>query len=351
VSVAARHSPKPKLQVARWSASVREFILTKELINIVGPKWRRRNLKRILFAAGVIFLFVVILISWWAIATSPVNSKDAVARRFTISKGEGVREISKDLRDVGLVRDQIAFFLLIKYQLGIEKNIQAGTFELSPSMTAAQVATQLTSGTEDIWITIPEGWRSEEVLEYLEKQGFNTVGENWKSDEGKLFPDTYRLPKESSVSAVHDLLRQTFDAKTAGIAVSQQTLILASIVEREAKFASDRPMVASVLLNRLNIGMKLDIDATVQYVLGKTSNWWPKDLSLDDIKVKSPYNTYTNAGLPPTPICNPGLSAIQSVLNPAKTNYIYYVSDKQGHLHFASNLEDHNANVAKYISQ
>lgn len=307
-------------------------------------------MKRQFFALALVGFFAILSAFWWKVSTSPVSPRATTTQQFVIARGDGVREIAKKLKDQNLIRDQVAFFLLIK-KLNIEKNIQAGTFSLSPAMVANEIALRLTNGTEDVWITLPEGWRSEEILEYLASQGFNTKNTNWGVDEGRLFPDTYLIPKESSASAIADLLRKTFEAKTAGLKIDRQTLTLASIVEREAKFASDRPMVASVLLNRLSLGMKLDIDATVQYALGRPGNWWPKNLTLEDLKVKSPYNTYINAGLPPAPISNPGLSAIKAVLNPTQTDYIYYVSDKQGHLHFASNLEDHNANVAKYINQ
>lgn len=328
-------------------ASVSASTLKRE-INIVGLNLRRYSLKRLLLAIGLALLLAIIAISWWKISISSVNPKNTSSQSFIIAKGDGVREIARKLKDAGLVRDQVAFFILIK-KLNIERNIQAGSFKLSPAMSAYDVALKLTRGTEDVWVTIPEGWRSEEILEYLATQGFNTKDVDWRADEGKLFPDTYLIPKESSASAIHDLLRRTFDAKTAGLKIDRQTLILASLVEREAKFAADRPLVASVLLNRLNIGMKLDVDATVQYTLGKPGNWWPKDLTLDDLKIKSPYNTYLNAGLPPSPIANPGLSVINAVISAPRTDYLYYVSDKTGHLHFASTLDAHNANVAKYI--
>lgn len=305
-------------------------------------------IKRLLVFAVVVVVVLLGFFSWLFVSLSAVNLLDTTTKNFTVEKGDGIREISKKLRDQGLIRDQVAFFLLVK-RLGIEKNIQAGVFSLSPSLTSHEIASELTLGTEDIWITIPEGWRSEEILEYLFQQGINTKGVSWKNDEGRLFPETYRIPKSSTAENIHDLLRRTFDLKTSGITVSQQTLVLASLVEREAKFAFDRPMVASVLLNRIELGMKLDIDATIQYVLGKNGNWWPKDLTFDDLKVKSPYNTYINAGIPPAPICNPGLSAILAIINPEKSDNLYYVSDKTGNLHFAKTLAEHGANVAKYL--
>lgn len=301
---------------------------------------------------AVLVVLAAVLISffvWWKVSLLPVNPQDTKLQAFIIAKGDGVREIAKKLRDQGLIRDQIAFFALVKWRLGIDKNIQAGSYRLTPSLSLYDLASKLTSGTEDLWITIPEGWRSEEILEYLKAQGFNVDDANWGPEEGKLFPDTYLIPKQMTISAVHDLLRQTFDTRTAGLTITPQTLILASIVEREARHADDRPLVASVLLNRLNIGMKLDVDATVQYVVGKSGDWWPKQLSLADLKVKSLYNTYTNNGLPPAPISNPGLSAINAALHPAQTDYLYYLSDKAGTIHYARTLDEHNSNVAKYL--
>ena len=133
----------------------------------------------------------------------------------------------------------------------------------------------------------------------------------------------------------------------------QEAVTLASLVEREARFAEDRQKVASVILKRLGNGMKLDIDATVQYVLGyqpEEKNWWKKELSLDDLDIDSPFNTYRNAGLPPGPIANPGLASIKAVLDAdVNTLYLYYVSDKSGHLHFARTFEEHNENIRKYL--
>lgn len=286
---------------------------------------------------------------WWKIFLSPVNPDDQKPQTFVIAKGDGVREIAKKLRDENLIRDQVAFFLLIKYKLGIEKNIQAGSFQLSPAMSAQELAQRLTVGTEDLWITIPEGWRSEEILDYLQKQGLETSGQKWQADEGKLFPDTYRIPKQMNIDAVHQLFKNTFVQKVGTI--SAQNIILASLIEREAKKEVDRPLIASVIKNRLEAGMALDIDATIQYAVGRVpgDGWWKKELTVDDLKIKSPYNTYLNPGLPPGPICNPGLSSIQAAIYSAKTDYLFYLSDKQETIHYARTLSEHNVNVAKYL--
>jgi len=133
-----------------------------------------------------------------------------------------------------------------------------------------------------------------------------------------------------------------------------EVLSIASLVEREAKFPKDRPLVASVILNRLKEGMKLDIDATIQYALGYQPNdksWWKKELTIEDLEINSSYNTYKNAGLPPSPIANPGLLAIIAVIDAPKTEYFYYISDKQGKNHFAKTIEEHNINISKYLNK
>ena len=152
---------------------------------------------------------------------------------------------------------------------------------------------------------------------------------------------------------------ENFDKKYATIAQSSKNMlskndivIIASLIEREARFSEDRPLISSVLHNRLSIGMKLDIDATVQYALGyheDKKNWWKKGLTLKDLEINSPFNTYTNPGLPPKPIANPGLASLQAALDPANTEYLYYISDKTGHNHYAKTLLEHNANIKRYL--
>lgn len=292
----------------------------------------------------LVFLLAFIIgagaVVWWKISLSPVNSNDKAVKTFVVAKGDGIKEVSVQLGNAGLIRNKIAFF--IYERLFVKQTLQAGSFKLSPAMTSQEIANKLTLGTEDVWITVPEGWRREEIIEYLQKQKIATPEGAW-NEEGKYFPETYLIPKQFSIDDVRKLMRKTFDEKISKITGEQ--LIIASMVEREAKKAEDRPLVASVIWNRLSIGMKLDIDATVQYAVG----YWKKDLTIEDLAIKSPYNTYTNPGLPPTPICNPGLSVINAVLNPAKTDYLYYLTGKDGNMYYAKTIEEHNINVAKYL--
>jgi len=299
-------------------------------------------------------------IIWWNNMLLPPDPNNSAPTIFVIDKGDGVREIASNLKNKGLIKSPTAFFLLIK-RLGLDKKIEAGDFRLNPSMTAEEVAQTLTHGRLDIWVTIPEGKRAEEIAEILEAN-IPSYKPSWKikliEKEGYLFPDTYLIPKDADIELVVALMLDNFDNKYTSIATNKadpltinDRIVVASLVERESKFPQDRPLVASVIHNRLNIGMKLDIDATVQYALGfqeDEKSWWKKNLSLEDLKINSPYNTYLSPGLPPNPIANPGTESLRAVLAPADTEYLYYVSDKTGRIHFAKTLPEHQVNVQKY---
>ena len=308
----------------------------------------------------IILLVIVGLFVWYKEATSPVNIQSQEQMIFAVKKGEGVRSISERLREDGLVRSPLAFFLTVRFY-DIATKIQAGDFRLSPSMSAIEVAEGLTHGTIDSWLTIPEGWRNGEIAMRLsEDLGIPEIQFLALAEEGYMFPDTYLVPNEASSEAVLAIFKRNFNKKVKEdlakeIANSPYSLheiiTLASIVEREARLTEDRPKVASVLLNRLKVGMPLQADATLQYVKGydeQTGKWWPVALSADK-EIVSPYNTYLNSGLPPNPIANPGLAAIKAVLNPANTNYIYYVSESDGVTHFAVTYEEHLANIERYL--
>ncbi|PIP74275.1 MAG: endolytic transglycosylase MltG [Candidatus Levybacteria bacterium CG_4_9_14_3_um_filter_35_16] len=312
----------------------------------------------ITFAIGIIVAVIATL--WWKNGTLPVNSKASSQKIFVVRKGQGVREISYNLKQQGLIKDPIIFFIITK-KMGYDKKIEAGDFRLSPSMNTWDIANSLTHGTLDIWVTIPEGKRTEEVAEIL-KKNIPTFQQSWIqsliTDEGYLFPDTYLIPKDATIDLISTMMKDNFQqkfdsAKNTKITnlTDRETIIMASLVEREAKADIDRPMVASVIYNRISIDMKLDIDATLQYALGYQTDekrWWKKELTSQDKTINSPYNTYTNPGLPPGPISNPGLASIKASLNPAKTDYLFYISDANGTNHYAKTMAEHNANIKKY---
>lgn len=317
-----------------------------------------RRVSLVIFAGILVLLLGIFL--WWQYTLSPVNASDNSTKVFTIEKGESIPTIASNLYTQGLIRNIFTFELLLK-QEGLGERIQAGDFHLSPSMNADTIAHALQNGSRaDVKITIPEGKRAEEIADILQSK-LPSFQESWReqldTNEGYLFPDTYYFTRDMSITDIIQTMRSNFDQKYATIpsgttTLSQQDIvIIASIVEREAKFPEDRPLVASVIINRLKIGMPLYIDATIQYALGYQpveQTWWKKNLTESDLTLNSSYNTRLNAGLPPTPISNPGLAVLGSVIDAPHTNYFYYISDKSGHNHYARTLDEHNSNIRKY---
>lgn len=310
-----------------------------------------------IFLIGGLFIFF-----YYKEGNLPVDPKNKQSKIFVVRKGENVTEIAKNLEKEGLIRNRVVFYLIVK-KLGIERKLQAGDFRLSPSMSAEEIAKKLTHGTLDVWITIIEGLRKEEVAQIFARELNLPASEFMKmAKEGYLFPDTYLIPKNATINTVLSILANNFEkkydeklrqrAKQLGL-TDDEVIIIASLIEREAKFFEDRKKVASVIFNRLKADMKLDIDATVQYALGydhQEKTWWRKNLSLEDLSFDSPYNTYKYKGLPPAPICSPGLDSIKAVLYPEETDYLYYISDKKGKLHFAKTFEEHQRNIKRYLN-
>lgn len=311
--------------------------------------------------AVVIFLFLTVGLIWWQQGTAPVNPFNKTPKIFVVGKGEGVRTIASRLKKDNLIKDQVAFFLLIK-KMGIDQDIQAGDFRLNQAMNAQTVAQTLTKGMVDLWVTILEGWRSEEIALKLASDLQLPESQFLKySQEGYMFPDTYLIPKEATAAAIAQILKDNFrqkvteelqkEATKSGLTL-KETIILASIVEKEANGEEDRSLIAGILLRRLKSGWPLQADATLQYALGyqpEERTWWKKNLTDLDKKFKSPYNTYLNIGLPPEPIGNPGLASIKAVIYPEKSDFWYYLHDPTGGVHFAKTIEEHEINIDKYL--
>ncbi len=316
-----------------------------------------------LFGPLIILVFLVAVFSfWYKEGLLPVDKSDKSAKIFVIQQGESVNSIVNNLKNADLIRSKLVFYLLIK-QLGIEKSIQAGDFHLSRSLSATEIAKELTHGTLDVWVTIIEGLRKEEIANIFAKS--HNIPETVfieNTQEGYLFPDTYLIPREATVEQILTILKNNFDKKVSADIISaaknkgfsvDELLTLASLIERETQSYEDKKIVAGILLNRLEIGMPLQVDATVQYALGydkKERSWWKKHLTEKDLKIDSDYNTYINIGLPPGPICNPGLDSILAVINATDTNYLYYISDKNSKMHYATTLEEHNRNISRYLN-
>lgn len=311
----------------------------------------------------LLFLIIVISISaylFYREGSLAVNKTDNTVKTFIIKSGEPLDLIINNLDREGLIRNRIIFRLIVT-KMGIDKKIQAGEFQLSSNMSAQEVATNLTHGTTDTWLSLIEGMRKEEMAEVVTKTlNISEIEFVKATKEGYVFPDKYSVPKNADLETVLKIIKnnQKFvDAlqsiKTKTKLTEKQVLILASLVEREARQDTTRQKVASIILKRYLADWPLQIDATVQYILGYQSSeksWWKKSLSEDDLKIVSPFNTYIHPGLPPEPICSPSLSSIEAVINAnSNTPYWYYITDPSGVMHYAVTLEEHEDNVAKYL--
>ncbi len=292
----------------------------------------------IVFVAGAIYYFKV--------NSAPV-SNDQKVQQFVINQGEGVRQISKRLLKNNLVRNDLVF-LALSYKLGLNTNLQAGLFRLSPSQSTEQIIEKLSKGgSHDYWLKILGGQRLAEL-----EQDFDP------SLEGYLYPDSYLIPEGYSTEQIVQIISANFDKKYDQAIIGSNSnfskadiITLASLIEREARTLESKKMVAGILHNRLKIKMALQVDASAQYVRdtkNKPSKYW-LPASKNDLSLVSPYNTYLNPGLPPGPICNPGYDSIFAALNPTDSEYLFYITGNDNKMHYAITLDEHNENINKYL--
>lgn len=264
---------------------------------------------------------------------------------FVIKSGQSTREIADSLEDEGLISSATIFTLYTKSKGEL---IQVGVYKLAPSQNMKEILGILVSGkTSENIVTIPEGWRVTQIDAELAKKNISQQGaltQVASADEGYLFPDTYRFMPDAKAEDIRQEMMADFNKKTAGMNVTRENVILASIVEREAKFDEDRAKIAGVYLNRLEKNMRLEADPTIQYAKGS----WDKITTADYKNVNSPYNTYLNPGLPPGPICNPGLKSIEAVLRPEENGFLYFFHKSDGHAVFSTTLQEHEDNLKKY---
>jgi len=287
-------------------------------------------------------------------------------KEIVIELGTPVQAIASELEGQGLIRSAKLFAAYVRFK-GLDTQIEAGRYEIPPSLSMLQVIEVLRHGTFDIRLTFLEGWRREEFLEYaLERLPVDSesFSEEFLAEteglEGYLFPDTYLVSQNITAKELVALLTDNFEEKYAEVAEAiegqnisrEQAVTIASLVEREASGSADAALISGIIIKRLSLGWPLDVDATIQYALGYhegTGTWWKKNLTSADLSIDSPYNTRLVQGLPPGPICNPGLVALNAVANPQASDYLYYLHDKDGNIHYAKNLAGHNRNVLEYL--
>lgn len=291
---------------------------------------------------------------------------ERIMERFTIAIGQnGVDMVAKNLLDQGFIGDEGAFKAAIKP--GILAFV-AGGYKLSKTMDETQVASALQEDPYMKWIIIPEGLRKEETAEALSSElGWNEDQKNkWLTVdtasmpnyiEGVYFPDTYLIPVDEEPGKTAARMQARFNEAFAVFLpqFNEQNikwttgLTFASIVQREAKNTADMPLIAGILWNRLEQGMALGADATLQYARGDTGSGWWSPAGAADKAIDSPYNTYANKGLPPHPICSPGVAAIEATLAPAESDCIYYLHGNDGTTRCAASYEEHLNNIELYL--
>ena len=327
------------------------------------------DMKSLRFIAIILFL-LILAGGYYKVSISRPASRAEEVVPVTIEQGQGVSAIATQLDEEGLIRSPFFFKLYIQLH-GLGNSLQAGDYEVPRNASTVEVVELLQHGTFDVRLTFLEGWRVEEYADYLSGQsGLPFSGVDFLSYarqfEGRLFPDTYVVPRYISVRDFVDLMVSNFnqqiddDLRTAvdasGLTL-EEVVTIASLVERETNSTEGRPLVAGILLKRLENEWPLQVDATVQYVLGYQtetdpengdvrSSWWKEGLTVADLAIDSPYNTRVVSGLPPGPISNPGIESIRAVLFPEPSAYWYYISDTEGGMHYATTLDEHNANVA-----
>ena len=277
---------------------------------------------------------------------------------FLVNKGDSLNKIAQSLQDKGLVKDKHIFILFSKINK-IYPQIKAGEYLFNGEFSVKQTAEKLSSGKVYLRkVTFPEGLTSTEIAKILHKENFLSKDEFAAPAEGSILPETYAYMRGDSPEkiikqaqkAMQNVLEQAWQERDQNLPLQskEELLILASIVEKETGIGMERAQVASVFVNRLRLGMLLQTDPTVIYALTNGKEDLNRPLTRKDLSIDSPYNTYKYAGLPPTPICNPGKDAIYAAAHPSETPYLYFVASGNGGHNFAATLSEHNENVRKW---
>ena len=300
------------------------------------------------FKAKIFIAAAVFLISagffWYFFLSAPKNFPSG--QTVVVEKGTGLAEISNKLKEERFIRSKYAFALYARI-LNKSKKIKYGKYLFNEPISVFSLTGRLTKGEfgfKPVKVTVAEGLMVKEIAELL--GGFENFDkkeflEKTKNLEGYLFPDTYLFLPSAEAGQIIGTMRDNFKNKAGD--VGKDIIIMASLIEKEVPESNDRKIVSGILWKRLKIGMALQVDAVFPYITGKQ-----KVLS-SDLKIDSPYNTYLYKGLPPGPISNPGLDAIEAARNPKETPYFYYLSGKDGKTHFAKTFAEHLRNKEKYL--
>jgi len=308
----------------------------------------------------ILFILVIIILGVYIFQGiySPKDRSLQESELFIVSKGEGLEEIAFNLKNQEIIKSKILFELYV-FLTGKAPRLQAGEYELNSSLSIVEIVEKFVIGdaVSGIKITIPEGFNMRQIDARLAEAGLIELGgilAQSRLQEGYFFPDTYMFDKDAGLDGILEKVSVNFDEKVdkelrdkiqAQGKTLEEIITMASLIEREVATDEDRVIVSGIFWNRIAYRMPLQSCATIAYIL-EADKW---RYSIEDTKIESPYNTYQNLGLPPSPICNPGLSAIKAAIGPGMTDYNYFLSTLEGETIFSRTLEEHNIAKQRYL--
>jgi len=360
-----------------------------------AKRHQKRNILIVVILALLVTLPIVPVLLYRYGINDPAQTNKTIS--VEVKPGSSVSQISLDLKDAGLISSPALFKVYLKVNR-LESKMQAGVFSVPPMTSMKELVQILQLGRNDVTIRFIEGWRVEQLAELLSQKLKNIDYKEFvleaREFEGFLFPDTYYLNVDASQEEVLARLQSTFDEKTkdllntkslksAGL-TKDEAVILASIIEREAVKYEDRQIIAGILISRMEIGAKIEADATTQYAVALDKHcvplgcrvegaicgydqrtvdcltglekqyledikWWANNLTAYDLDFDSPYNTRKIGGLPPAPISSIGVSALEAVINHIETDYYFYLTDDEGITHYATTSDEHVNNINTYL--
>lgn len=316
---------------------------------------RKRRLPAFIIGLLIIGSILLVGLSFFVSRYDAADQNFPLDHTVTIAEGMTVRDITDHLEREQVVRSSLYLYILLQLDFD-DAYIQAGTYAFTVPLTAHEVASAITQGDFVALppkVTFPEGFKAADLHEYLPENYATASLEAALPYDGYLFPDTYFIQEGERIDDIVAELRANYETHIAPLRPSieasgfteAEIIILASIIEREGKSPESMHMVAGILKHRLAIDMPLQVDATFEYLLGKASH----ELTTEDLAIDSPYNTYTNRGLPPTPIANPGITAITAAIEAEESSYLYYLTGNDGEFYYAHTFEEHKQNKARYL--
>jgi len=320
-------------------------------------------------AISLVRICLLLLLSWYLLCLFVPPGSGSIVKDVSFPSGTGIRKLAQELKSAGIIRSSWHFILVARLR-GQARRLLAGDYRFNDGMTPFEILRKLATGDVDFRrFVLPEGYSIYQAAELLEQKGYfrkaaflekcrdpallKRLGIHAKSVEGYLYPATYNLPRGWSEEQFIGQMVEQFNKAYAGLKggeaglglTSHGIVTLASIIEKEAVSPDEKPLIASVFLNRLRLGMPLQSDPTAVYGIRAFAG----KVTKADIERRSPYNTYLIAGLPPAPIGNPGLDALRAALHPARTAYLYFVARQDGTHQFSRTLAEHNRAVARYL--